>query len=269
MKYMQLVNLQHRLCWQRQCKDAAVKHALFLNDFLEITSGTKRCHPQEFPTSSGNLDNATISHRRAQMQIFPLRANIEMRYVKTACSSVIPCVCLNVNNDNAAEARSRRIVKWLSLPVLDGSSGEVGQSSLVSPVPFDFCCRWRGGECSLTHPIQHTRAHLALREKALSLFNPHYSRGADSIWWVSEPCSVHLLHSPPPTYLPFISSLWLQLLFFSFFLRAQGNQMAGALFFFFFWSDVWMDEWTDGCGGCTAMDWQHDITALPGVKDLC
>lgn len=63
--------------------------------------------------------------------------------------------------------------------------------------------------------------------RALFLFNPHYSQGADSIWWVSEPCSEHGLHSPPATYLPSVSSLWLQLLFFFFFpsLRAQGSQI--------------------------------------------
>ncbi len=122
---------------------------------------------------------------------------------------------------------------------------------------FIFCCRWRDcqeGQREFTHSlahsltglIQHTRAHLALREKALSLFNPHYSRGADSIWWLSEPCGVHLLHPPTPTYLPFISSLWLQFpFFFSIFLRAQGNQKVGVLSFFDGWMWGWMDGWVD------------------------
>lgn len=132
-------------------------------------------------------------------------------------------------------------------------------------LPFEFCCRrkrgmkrgegWVGWKCSLTRSfahslahsvtalIQHTRAHLAPREEALSLFNPHYSRGADSIWWVSQPCSVHLLHSPAHTYLPFISSVWLQfLLFFCSFVRAQGNQMfRGPILY-----DEWMCGWTQG-----------------------
>ena len=100
---------------------------------------------------------------------------------------------------------------------------------------------------SLTHSLtlsqlrsKPIRAHLAPREKALSLFNPHYSRGADSIWWVSEPCSVHPLHSPAPTYLPFISSFWLHLLFCKSPRESDGQR---PVFFLVGRMDGWMDAW--------------------------
>lgn len=170
---------------------------------------------------------------------------------KTACSSVIHYICLNVARDNVSDPR--RIAKRLLLPVLDGSSDEVGQSSLPSPCHLisavDGGAAKEGRECALTHSLtlsqlrsKPIRAHLAPREKALSLFNPHYSRGADSIWWVSEPCSVHPLHSPAPTYLPFISSFWLQLLFFKSPRESDGQR---PVFFLVGRMDGRMDAWMD------------------------
>lgn len=118
---------------------------------------------------------------------------------------------------------------------------------------------------SLIQSLTHSQLSLSTHEpiwhwerKRFSLFNPHYSWGADSIWRVSEPCSVHLLLPPAATYLPFSSTLWLQLFFFIlFFLRAKRKRVI-----------VFLDEWMVGqmderMDGHNLIDRQHDITAPP------
>lgn len=115
--------------------------------------------------------------------------------------------------------------------------------------------------CSLAH-TSPSGTHRE-RERALSLFNPHYSRGADSIWWVSGPCSVHFLHSPAPTHL--LSSIPCDYGdYFIPFLRSWRNQRVVAPVM-----DICRYGWMDRCSGCIVMDRQHDISALLGVKVLC
>ena len=124
---------------------------------------------------------------------------------KTACFPVIPRICLNVGlwqrwwNTSSLDCEAAFIASsWWKL----GRCADQSSSSchLISDS--------RQSAASLTHaftaPIQLTRAHRAQRKKVLSLCNPHYSRCTVSIWWVSESCSVHPLHSPAPTYPPFI-----------------------------------------------------------------
>lgn len=121
---------------------------------------------------------------------------------------------------------------------------------LISAVDGEGLLRRDATVHSLIHSLSHSQLSLSTHEpiwhwerKRFSLFNPHYSWGADSIWRVSEPCSVHLLLPPAATYLPFSSTLWLQLLFFYSFLfksqKEKGDCLPG-------WMDGWADGWADG-----------------------
>jgi len=154
--------------------------------------------------------------------------------------------------DNFGGTRPRWIVEQPLLPVLE----RVGPIITWVLLPFDFICRRRGcrggGLRSFTRsltlsplrtgPHGPTQAHLALRERerVLSPFNPRLSWGAHSIWWVSEPRVVHLLHSPLPTYVAFPP----------FFLITDTS------IHFFFAS---IRERTYGCGGHDVTDRQHDM----------
>ncbi len=241
--------------WQKQRKDVATKHVCFLLLFFSFP--IIYLEKNEISSPSTSISDiikvswkcTNLSAPYTDVNFSPAGKHWDAIRKMTACCLVIPRICLTVG---LRRRRWNRIVKWLLLPALDGSSGEVGQSSLESPAPFDFCCQQRGCQEGLrvfTHSLARSLTHSQLRSnahtpiwhwerKALSLFNPHRSRGADSIWWVSEPCSVHLLHSSAPTYLPFISSLWLQLLFFLSF--KSPRELLGPQFF------SWMYRWTNG-----------------------
>lgn len=95
---------------------------------------------------------------------------------------------------------------------------------------------------SFTALIQPTWAHLAPREKVLSLLNPRLSWGAHSIWWVSKPRSVQ----SPPLPCHHLSPLifWLQTLFL--FKSQKELDLLGP---FFLWCIYYMGERTCGCRG--------------------
>lgn len=202
------------------------------------------CHLRAFQTSR-TLDNAVHP---------PRGKHPDAMCKKTACSSVIPSICLNVGPTQEVVGETCLRLDRVAAFIANSWWKLVRGGPIISRVPhaiwFLLPRRAHSFTRSPAHSLlpTHTSPSGTERERALSLFNPHYSRGADSIWWVSEPCSVHLHHSPAPTYLPFIYPCDYSYFFFFFFLRAPGNRISRC--FQYGLSDLrmygWMYGWMQG-----------------------
>lgn len=144
------------------------------------------------------------------------------------------------------------IASRLLLPTLDGSSYGVGQSSPESPMPFDFCCQdglTRSLARLLTRCSQHTRAHLAQRERERFPFLTPITHEVLIPYDGCQSPAVYIsttLRHP----LIFLSSILVITVtfFFFFFLRAPGNQISRC--FQYGLSDLrmygWMYGWMQG-----------------------
>lgn len=175
---------------------------------------------------------------------------------KTACSAVIPRICLNVSLWQPRwNMLACWIAKWLFLPALTGSSDEVGANHLS-------CLLWHlisavvGGGAESVHSLVHSLTRSLTHSQLRS--NTH-----KPIWhWEGKcfPFLTPITHEvlipydgcqSPAVYISstlrrpliFLSSLPCDYSFLFFlFTRAYGNQMVGAPFFLFSRMDGWMDR---------------------------
>lgn len=195
------------------------------------------------------------------LKCFPSGKHLDTICRKTAFFLVIFCICQNVSQWQPLWSM---LAFWIVKPLFPANSwwklrwgGPINSRALCAIwfLPLTEATGKTGSKCSLTcslsrfpAPIQHTRAHLAPWERRhFSLFNPHYSRGADSIWWVWEPGGLHL-HTSVPTYLPF---MWLVVLLFC--CKSQRE-----------WDDCdsgWLDGWMDWYIGHN--EWHQQSDKVP------
>lgn len=183
------------------------------------------------PSRSGAIKNFWKCYNllvpRTDVKMFPSGKHWDTIRRKTAFFKVIFCICQNVSQWQPLWSM---LAFWIAQPPFPANSwwrlrwgGPINSRAprAIWFLPLTEATAKTGLRVfthSFTHSLPssdptHTRAHLAPWARSrFSLFNPHYSRGADSIWWVSEPRSVHL-HTHAPTYLPF---MWLLVVFCSF-----------------------------------------------------